>query len=82
MEVPLVDSDAVQWTAIPVPAHYAASGDAPCCPATQNVGGGQTLCEPTSSSPQPHHHNIIWCSIATSFPIFFYAVELQAMLIR
>ncbi|KAG0622512.1 hypothetical protein M758_3G102700 [Ceratodon purpureus] len=41
MEVPLLHSDAVQWTVVRVPAAVAPAA-APCCPRAGDVGGGTT----------------------------------------
>jgi hypothetical protein len=73
MEVPLLHSDAVQWTDITLPSSsssssssYPSSSDAAdvvasCCPASDNVAGGGSVWEDgTSSSLQAAHDSVVW----------------------
>ncbi len=65
MEVPLLHSDAVQWTDITLPSSStfsdAADVGASCCPASDNVAGGASVWEDgTSSSLQAAHDSVVW----------------------
>jgi hypothetical protein len=66
MEVPLLHSDAVQWTDITLPSSSSSSSDAAdvvasCCPASGNVAGGGSVWEDgTSSSLQAAHDSVVW----------------------
>jgi hypothetical protein len=67
MEVPLLHSDAVQWTDVTLPSSSSsASSDAAdvvasCCPASDNVAGGGSVWEDgTSSSLQAAHNSVVW----------------------
>ena len=54
MEVPLLHSDAVQWTVVRVPAAVAPAA-APCCPRAGDVGGG------TTPSGALRANTVVWC---------------------
>jgi hypothetical protein len=69
MEVPLLHSDAVQWTDITLPSSSSSSPSssdaadvvASCCPASDNVAGGGSVWEDgTSSSLQAAHDSVVW----------------------
>jgi hypothetical protein len=66
MEVPLLHSDAVQWTDITLPSSSSSASDAAdvvasCCPASDNVAGGGSVWEDgTSSSLQAAHDSVVW----------------------
>jgi hypothetical protein len=67
MEVPLLHSDAVQWTDITLPSSSSSSSSdaadvvASCCPASDNVAGGGSVWEDgTSSSLQAAHDSVVW----------------------
>jgi hypothetical protein len=68
MEVPLLHSDAVQWTDVTLPSSSSSSSSsdaadvvASCCPASDNVAGGGSVWEDgTSSSLQAAHNSVVW----------------------